>query len=193
MFYFAIFMVIVVVLSLVTIAMITKINHVSLPKKWTKIVIFAARFFQVMIMLYVVLSFYQISYFFFNEGEIPIVLKGILNVNKGIQSVFDWGLPILILFGVFNNLVIFFMLELMALLLKDFLNQVMFNQLTNKRLLMLAHLFLIRLFCSFIINYLQSGTLSFNLEYLLFYGLMMILISVFNQASLLQEDSDLAI
>ncbi|WP_244264659.1 hypothetical protein [Haloplasma contractile] len=157
----------------------------------TRLLIVLSRFTQVLILIYVSVSMYQITYFIFNRATLPIL--NIMKINNDVQSVFDWGVPIVILFRIINNIVIFGILEFTIQILKDFLQEVSFTEEVVKRFIMIANLFIVKIFISIILTYSVTGTLSFNYEHLLVYGLMIVLIKYFLHGKKIQEDSDLSI
>jgi hypothetical protein len=187
---FIIFFILTIILIYVARINLNKQNEK--PVKLTHVLVVIIRFSQLMIIAYVLLSLYQITYFIFNQATLPSKVLGI-HVNEGIPSVFDWGVGVLVLLGVINAVIIFGILEFTALLLKDFLVKISFNEKTVKRLKMISNLFVIKIFLSILIYFILSATLYINTEHLLIYGLMIVLTKMFIHGQDIQEDSDLSI
>ncbi|ERJ12255.1 hypothetical protein [Haloplasma contractile] len=179
-----------------TLIYVSSINYKKyeqkMPSKSTKVLIVLSRFVQLLTLIYIVVSMYQITYFIFERGRFPQVLNTV-NFNENAVSAFDWGPPIVILFGIINNALIFGILEFTIQILKDFSNEVSFSEKVVERFRRIANLFIIKIFVSIVITYITTATLSFNYEYLIIYGLMIVLIKYFIHGKTIQEDSDLSI
>ncbi|ERJ11354.1 hypothetical protein HLPCO_002656 [Haloplasma contractile SSD-17B] len=188
---FLIFFIMSIVLLFITRIDLKKYGAKKQNVMTTRLLIVLSRFTQVLILIYVSVSMYQITYFIFNRATLPIL--NIMKINNDVQSVFDWGVPIVILFRIINNIVIFGILEFTIQILKDFLQEVSFTEEVVKRFIMIANLFIVKIFISIILTYSVTGTLSFNYEHLLVYGLMIVLIKYFLHGKKIQEDSDLSI
>jgi hypothetical protein len=162
------------------------------PVKFINVLVYLIRFSQFIIMGYVILSFYQMIDFIFNQAELTTRVLGI-NVNQGISSSFDWGIGVLILLAVINSIILFGILEFTVLILKDLLTDFSFTDRVVKRLKMISNLFVVKIFLSILIHFIMTASLYINTEHVLVYGLMIVLTRIFSHGQNVQEDSDLSI
>lgn len=158
----------------------------------TKALIYIFRFSQYLIIAYILLTFYQITYFIFNQGDFLPKVFGIV-LNQKVTSIFDWGVGVILLLFIVGNVINFGMIEFVVLMLKDFLKEFSFNEQTVKRLKMISYLFVLRIFLAALIHFVSTSGFALSTEQLMIYGLMVVLIRIFSHAQSIQEDSDLSI
>lgn len=128
---------------------------------------------------------------FLLTGEFTIINSSF--INDDFSSIFRFGIPILVSLSIAGNLIYLVIGEIIWRIIEKMEEGFHFNHNIVLKMRLISKLLILFVLTRFVYGYVQTNLFTFRFDTLFFYGLLIILIRIFEHGVIVQEDSDLAI
>jgi hypothetical protein len=139
--------------------------------------IFFSRICQLFYVLLILIFMYQLTYFFFKDGSLPVLPIPITNPQY--KTTLTWGIPALILLQMADTIITFSILELVVVILNRFAQNILANKRVLNSLIFISQLLIARIGISFMVTMVDTGRFTIKFEYVMIYAMMVVFIKIF--------------
>jgi len=165
-------------------------DNATNPTKKFNYLLYSIRFLQTIQVLVTILLIVDLLIFLVS-GDFSITKTPFFNTD--FSSVFHYGEPILVSFSVVINIIYLGITQIVHQVISKMKETMHFDKEIVISLRLISRLFVVFVLTSFGSSFVQTGLFTFRFDTVFYYALLIVFIKVFEQAVIVQEDSDLSI